>query len=173
MKITALEEYGLRCMMQLGRGAPGESLTIGEIARREGLSVANVRKLMSLLRENGLVSSVRGRTGGYALAGQAAEIPVGRIMESLGGRLYDKDYCLRFTGSNGVCSNSPSCTLRSLWGILDGIVNGVLQRMSLAELIEEGTEVKRHVRRHLENAIKRITETGVQPDVRNLQTSDA
>jgi len=61
MKISALEEYGLRCMMQLARCAPGKSITIGEIAGREGLSVANVRKLMMILREARLVQSVRGR----------------------------------------------------------------------------------------------------------------
>jgi Rrf2 family iron-sulfur cluster assembly transcriptional regulator len=170
MKITALEEYGLRCMMQLGRCAPGQSLTIGEIAEREGLSVANVRKLMALLRETGLVQSVRGRAGGYTLAGTAADIPLGRILESLGGRLYDKDYCARFTGPGGLCSNSPSCTLRSLWGILDGIVHGVLQRMSLAELILEGAEVKRHLRTHLENAIGQMTETANRPATVKMQT---
>jgi len=172
MKITALEEYGVRCMMQLGRCAPGQSLTIGDIAEREGLSVANVRKLMALLRENGLVQSVRGRAGGYTLAGAAADIPLGRILESLGGRLYDKDYCTRFTGPGGVCSNSPSCTLRSLWGILDGVVHGVLQRMSLAELILEGTEVKRHLRAHLENAINQMTQTSDRPATMQLHPSD-
>ena len=47
MKISAQEEYGLRCLLQLARAdVEGESLTLSQIARREGISVANAGKLM-------------------------------------------------------------------------------------------------------------------------------
>ena len=80
MKISALEEYGLRCLLRLGQNRNGNSLTINEIAVKERLSVANVRKLMMILRELDLVESVRGRSGGYALKGDPKEISVGRVL---------------------------------------------------------------------------------------------
>ncbi len=162
MKITALEEYGLRCMMQLGRCEPGESITIANIAEREGLSVANVRKIMMILREAKLVQSVRGRSGGYALAKDPGDITIGTILEALGGRLFDKDFCSRFTGGNGLCANTSSCTLRSLWGILDGVISGVLYRMTLVELVAEGPEVRAVLRDHLSGASEEVLNNSPQ-----------
>ena len=68
MKITAQEEYGLRCLLRLARAGDGRSLTIPEIAADEGLSVPYVAKLLAVLRQAGLIESVRGRSGGYRLA---------------------------------------------------------------------------------------------------------
>ncbi len=66
MKISAHEEYGLRCLVQLARAeVDGESLTLNQIADREGLSVANAGKLMWILVKAGLVQSQRGANGGY------------------------------------------------------------------------------------------------------------
>ena len=38
MKLSAQEEYGLRCLLRLGREGEGASLTISELSRREGIS---------------------------------------------------------------------------------------------------------------------------------------
>jgi DNA-binding IscR family transcriptional regulator len=44
MKISAQEEYGLRCLLQLARAdSQGESLTLAQIAQLEGISVAEYR----------------------------------------------------------------------------------------------------------------------------------
>ena len=53
MKISAQEEYGLRCLVQLANLRDGESLTLPQIAEREGISTANAGKLMWLLNKAG------------------------------------------------------------------------------------------------------------------------
>src|ERR1700752_5202575 len=69
MKISAHEEYGLRCLVQLARAeTDGESLTLNQIGEREGLSVGNAGKFMWILVKAGLVQSQRGASGGYTLA---------------------------------------------------------------------------------------------------------
>jgi DNA-binding IscR family transcriptional regulator len=61
MKISSQEEYGLRCLLQLARTATmGESLTLPQLARLEGISTANAGKLMWILSKAGLVQSTRG-----------------------------------------------------------------------------------------------------------------
>jgi DNA-binding transcriptional ArsR family regulator len=68
MKVTAQEEYGLRCLVQVARGhAQGRSLSITEIAQGEGLSTPYVGKILAVLRKGGLVTAARGRSGGYTL----------------------------------------------------------------------------------------------------------
>ena len=39
MKLTAHEEYGLRCLLQIGKQGPEGSMTIPEVSRQEGISV--------------------------------------------------------------------------------------------------------------------------------------
>jgi len=69
MKISAQEEFGLRCLLQLARAETHrESLTLGQIAVLEGISVANAGKLMWILNKAGLVQSQRGTKGGYRLS---------------------------------------------------------------------------------------------------------
>src|SRR5262245_47549595 len=67
MKISSQEEYGLRCLLRLARAEDGQ-LSIADIAAGEGLSVPYVAKLLTVLRQGGLIDSVRGRAGGYHLA---------------------------------------------------------------------------------------------------------
>ncbi|HEX6184752.1 MAG TPA: Rrf2 family transcriptional regulator, partial [Pyrinomonadaceae bacterium] len=68
MKVSAQEEYGLRCLLQLAQWGEGEYLTLGQIAEREGISSANAGKLLWILSKANLVSSIRGTKGGYRLA---------------------------------------------------------------------------------------------------------
>ena len=74
MKISAQEEYGLRCLVQLATLPDGDSLTLPQIADREGISTANAGKLMWLLNKAGFVHSTRGTKGGYCLARPAGEV---------------------------------------------------------------------------------------------------
>lgn len=135
MKVTAQEEYGLRCLMQLATSSPLRPLTIAEIAEREGLSAAYAGKLMNLLRDGGLVESVRGRSGGYLMARPPERISVSEIMAALGGIIYEDHYCERFPGDEETCVHVGDCSVRSLWGMLQGMVERVLSRTTLADLM--------------------------------------
>ncbi len=139
MKVTAQEEYGLRCLLQIARrqvSGGGGPVTLGEIAREEGLTVPHVAKMIRTLRKAGLVRSVLGRTGGYSLARGAGQISVAEVLAALGGgRLYDTAYCERHAGDLKVCMHMGDCSIRSLWGVLEVLLDRVLRRTMLSELI--------------------------------------
>lgn len=148
-------------MLRLGRGGTGNSMTINEIADSEGLTTANVRKLMMILREASLVQSVRGRLGGYALNGDASEITIGRILDALGGRMFDStEFCGKFTGDVRICVNSNTCSVRSLWGVLDGLIGGVLHRIRLSDLLATEGQVSLSLRTHLEHTMDQLLGDG-------------
>ena len=134
MKITAQEEYGFRCLLQLGRQGPGASLTIPEISRAEGLSPPYVAKLMRILRKGGLVKSVRGQAGGYMLTRPLGQIRVAEALAALGGRLYQPGFCEEHAGTAKVCPHAAGCRIRSLWEGVQKAVEQVLAETSLAEL---------------------------------------
>jgi Rrf2 family protein len=135
VKITSQEEYGVRCLLQLGRQGKGTSLTIPEISRAEGLSSHYVAKLMRVLRKGGLVKSVRGQAGGYVLARPLERITVAEALAVLGGRLYDPEFCDQHGGAHPSCTHTIDCSIRSLWHRVQYVVDQVLGRTTLAELL--------------------------------------
>src|SRR6267143_3327605 len=113
MKISAQEEYGLRCLLQLARAeAHGESLTLGQIAVLEGISVANAGKLMWILNKAGLVQSQRGTKGGYSLARPANDIRLNEVIRILDEDTVDR-FCETHTGVLDVCIHTSDCGIRS------------------------------------------------------------
>ncbi len=135
MKLSSQEEYGLRCLLHLARIPAGESMTIPEISKAEALSVPNVAKLMRLLRMGGLVLSERGQSGGYVLARPAGDIPVGEVLDLLGGQFFSDQFCSRHSGRQDVCTHTVDCSLRVLWTTVQGVLAGVLGKTTLKDLL--------------------------------------
>ena len=135
MKLSAQEEYGLRCLLQVARQAPQGSLTIPEIARIEGLSIPHVAKLMRLLRRGGFVKSVRGQAGGYKLARTADQVNIGEVLAWLGGRLFEPSFCTMHAGVVKLCMHTVDCSIRSLWQSVQLVVDQMLGKVMLSDLL--------------------------------------
>jgi len=134
MKLSTQEEFGLRCLVQLGREA-GASLTIAELAQREGISVPNVAKIMRGLRKGGLVKSTRGQAGGYTLARAPETISIGEVLATLGGRIFDAQFCERHAGIEALCMNLGDCSIRPVLRQLQDVIDQVLGRLTLQSLL--------------------------------------
>src|SRR5690242_9290381 len=136
MKLSAQEEYGLRCLLRVA-GADGETLTIPEIGEAEALSIAYVAKLMRILRQGKFVESVRGQTGGYTLTRSPDKIAVGEVLAALGGRLFEPGFCDQFSGLSKTCTHSVDCSIRSLWHAMQSAVDVVLSGITLQDLLQK------------------------------------
>lgn len=138
MKLSAQEEFGLRCLITLASQGPGASMTIPEISAKEGLSNSHVAKLMGILRRAGIVASLRGQAGGYQLAVPPEEIHLGNVLAELGGRLYVEGHCDHFRRSETECTHGSECTIRALWERVQSAVDSVVGTMTLADLLTTG-----------------------------------
>jgi Rrf2 family protein len=145
MKISAQEEYGLRCLLQLATLNEGESLTLPQIAAREGISVANAGKLMWLLNKANFVKSTRGTKGGYALARPAEEIRLSEVIKVLDKDILSK-HCESYTGVLDSCVHNGDCGIRPVIVGLHEIVQEALSKITLAQLVgsEESVDRKFH-----------------------------
>lgn len=155
MKITAQEEYGLRCLLRLARARRDEPLTIPEIAEAEQLSIPYVAKLLSVLRQAGLIESVRGRAGGYRLAVEPSEIRIGPVLRALGEPLFDgAAYCEEHAGPEnaGPCVHQGGCTIRALWRTLEQWVRHILDGIRLSDLLESEGHLTRLLHENLQTA---------------------
>lgn len=141
MKLSAQEEYGLRCLLRVGRAGEGESLTIPELSRSEGISEPHVAKMMRILRRGGFVRSTRGQSGGYSLARPADQIVLGHALAVLGGRLYEPAFCEGHSGSAVSCTHMPDCSIRSVWRMVQQAVDQVLGTITLKDLLRTEPEM--------------------------------
>jgi Rrf2 family protein len=134
MHLSAQEEYGFRCLLQVARHEGGEPMRTAEIAEREGLTPEYTAKLMRLLRQGGLVASTRGAGGGYRLGREAADISVWNVLEVLGGGFFLQEFCEGHSGALRDCAHSTNCSLRAVWRGLDGLVRTALSAITLDDL---------------------------------------
>ena len=135
MKISAHEEYGLRCLVQLAREeVSGGSLTLSQLAEREGLSTANAGKLMWILVKAGLVQSQRGAHGGYTLARPASQIRLNEVIRVLDEDTVDR-FCQTHAGVLDTCIHTSDCGIRPVIVGLHEIVQSALSEITLAQLI--------------------------------------
>lgn len=135
MRISAQEEYGLRCLLQLARaGVQRESLTIGQIAGLEGISVANAGKLMWILSKAGLVQSQRGIKGGYRLSRPASEIHLNEVISVLDDESVET-HCKSYAGVLDSCVHTGDCGIRPVIVELHQIVDNALSEITLSQLL--------------------------------------
>jgi Rrf2 family protein len=141
MKLSAQEEYGLRCLLYMARHGEERSHSIPEISRAEGLSVPNVAKLMRILRLGGLVESVRGQAGGYMLARPAEQTTVSEVLSLLGGSFFGPHFCDRHSGLDRSCAHLGDCSVRLLWSAIQKKLDGILSQTTLHDLLKNEQEM--------------------------------
>lgn len=142
MKFSTQEEYGLRLLLRIWKNNSINGLTIPEISEQEGLTEANAAKILRILRLAGFVDSSRGQTGGYKLSRPANEILIGDVLTTLGGKLYESSFCDSHAGIENICTNSIDCSLRSLWKTIQTMLDGVLSKITLQDMLGNENEVE-------------------------------
>lgn len=142
MKFNSQEEYGLRLLLRIGKNNSPNGLTIPELSELEGLTEANAAKILRILRLANFVDSSRGQTGGYKLSRPANEILIGDVLTSLGGKLYESSFCELHSGVENICTNSIDCSIRSLWKTIQTMLDGVLNKITLQDMLGKENEVE-------------------------------
>ena len=133
MKLSTKTLYGLRALIELCSKYDGESaVSIGDIARKQGLSETYLEQLFQKLRKAGLVKSVRGAQGGYMLSRPPEEISAASIVEALEGNIVFSE-CLEGAG----CEKSSRCPTRRLWSKGKTSIDSILEETTLKDLAED------------------------------------
>ena len=139
MKLTKLEEQGLRLAMALARG--GGQMTLPELAEGELLSEALAAKVLGKLRVGGIVNASRGRNGGYELAAPPERTAVSAVMCALGRPLVEG--CFNEAQHDDArCPHKDGCCLRPIWETLEEKVTEILSQVTLADLIRRESDVR-------------------------------
>jgi Rrf2 family protein len=146
MRISAAEKYGLRCLVALARGGPQVQLSIPDLAKREQLSVPYVSKLLAILRRAGLVHSERGRTGGFWIEREPAEITLLEVLSALGGPLLDTNRCTRQAEQPDRCDRQDRCSIHNVLDGLAGYMSEILSNTTLQDMLTYEDMVKKQAK---------------------------
>lgn len=139
MKISTKGRYALRMMLDLALCENREPVRLKDIAARQDISLKYLEQIISVLQKAGYVRSIRGPQGGYQLMKEPKEYTVGMILRLIEGNLAPVA-CLE--DEVNQCPRQSKCVTLRLWKELNDAVKGVLDKYTLADLVEwsgEGT----------------------------------
>lgn len=137
MKISTKGRYALRLMVDLALNNNGENISLKEISARQGISVKYLEQIISMLNRAGYVKSERGSNGGYRLTKKPEEYTVGMILRLTEGSLAPIA-CVDEDGAG--CDRFEQCATFSVWKKLNDSINGVVDNITVADLVLEQKE---------------------------------
>lgn len=135
MRLSARGQYGVRALVELARHHCHGPLPLHQIAQNQRISPSYLERILRILRQAGLVQSVRGAHGGYYLAQTPQEITVGQVVRALEGPIAPVD-CVA-EGNSPPCERVQHCSTRLAWLRLRDGIAAALDALTLADLIAE------------------------------------
>lgn len=134
MKVSSKGDYGLRALVDMTMHATiGQPVQVKDIARRQHMPEEYLGQLMVTLRRAGLVTSVRGASGGYLLARAPETITVADVLEILEGPLAIVDGLLKKPDRGAA---GPGQALREVWWDATQAALQVLRGTTLRDLAD-------------------------------------
>jgi Rrf2 family protein len=139
MKLSTRSRYGARILVDLARHNNQGPVQIGEISKRQDISVKYLEQLIRPLKQASMVNSVRGPKGGHMLAKKPEEITLGQIV-----RLFEGQTELVECISNPEsCNMSADCQVRLAWKEATRVLYEKLDSTTIADLLDGNFSEKR------------------------------
>lgn len=139
LRISKIMDYGTLVLTYMA-GRSERLCSAPEMAKALGLNQPTVSKVLKLLGRHGLVRSVRGVQGGYALSRPASEISIAQVVDALDDQPFGLTEC---TSTPGSCDFEPDCSLRDNWARINATVRRALEGVSVADMAQPGASSSR------------------------------
>jgi Rrf2 family protein len=138
MKLSKKGEYALRALIDLGiAGEVGRELVqVTEISGKEQIPAKFLEQIMQELKTAGFVAAQRGKFGGYHLAKPASAITIGAVVRVIDGPLAPIGCVSHTAYEKCSCPDEEHCGLRMLMLDVRNAIAGILDRYSLADVVE-------------------------------------
>jgi Rrf2 family protein len=138
MKLSKRGEYGMRTLINLGiaREVGRELLSASDLSNEDNLPLKFVEQILADFRHAGIIATKRGKFGGYYLDKDPAEIKMGDMVRLLDGMLAPIPCASESFYQPCTCADEDHCGLRMLMIDVRNAVSNILDRYTLADVVE-------------------------------------
>jgi len=131
MKLSTRARYGTRALLDLALHQGERPVILKDIAQRQQVSLRYLEHIIGSLIAAGIIRSTRGARGGVSLARPPEEIKLSEVVQVLEGSITPAE-CV---DNPGICDRSELCVTRDIWGELKKAMNGLLESITLQDLL--------------------------------------
>lgn len=136
MKLSTRSRYGTRLILDMAQHQRETPIQLGEIARRQNISLKYLEQIIRPLKRAQYIKSFRGSKGGHMLNKPPEQITVGEVVALLeGGSVLT--HCSK---NPKICSRSERCLTRYLWMEASDALFARLNQITFADLLASGKE---------------------------------
>ena len=138
MKLSTRSRYGTRLMLDMAQHYREGPLQLGDIAKRQEVSVKYLEQIIIPLKKAHYIESLRGRKGGHILTKPPEEITVGEIVALL----EESSGLVKCAKDTTVCERADICPTRLLWKEAYEAMFDRLEATTLADLVERAKDME-------------------------------
>jgi Rrf2 family protein len=131
MKISTRGRYGVRLLIDLAEHSGEPHVSLASVAERQKISIRYLEQVAVILRRAGFIRSVKGASGGYALAKNSQDIVIGDALRVLEGDMLVVDPPLPGVKETKI----QRCIRTTVFDRLNERVAAVIDRKNLASVI--------------------------------------
>ncbi|AEF86098.1 transcriptional regulator, BadM/Rrf2 family [Treponema primitia ZAS-2] len=131
MKISTRGRYGIRLLIDLAEHTSESHVALASVAERQKISIRYLEQVAVILRRSGFIRSVKGASGGYALARRPQDILIGDALRELEGDMLVVDPPLPGSPDNKF----QRCIRVTVFDRLNERISQVIDRKTLASVV--------------------------------------
>jgi len=132
MLISRTSQYAIQALIYIALKEVGTPILSREVAEQLGVPAAYLAKIMQMLCKGGVLTSFRGRLGGFALKQKPEQIDLMRVLLVTEGQEFSKDCVLGLK----VCSDETACPMHEKWKPIKTEIINMLNAHNLATLAD-------------------------------------
>lgn len=130
IRIGKLTDYAMLVLARMAQ-EPDSIRSASALAEALHLTPPTASKVLKILSDAGLVTSVRGADGGYRLARPSANITVADVISAMEGELAMTECCENIS----MCAIDSMCKLRENWRKINKMVHGLLDGITIDHMM--------------------------------------
>tara|TARA_B100002051_G_C16476468_1_gene505955 strand:+ start:298 stop:720 length:423 start_codon:yes stop_codon:yes gene_type:complete len=138
MKLTSKGRYAVMALADLAKFENKGPISLRDISLRQGISLLYLEQIFLKLKKYGIVSSVRGSSGGYVLINEPSKVKLSDIFEAVDEKI--KTINCKRESKKGCNGKSSKCITHNLWDELEIHINNFFKNKNLDDLVNDKME---------------------------------
>ena len=140
MKINSKSRYAVMALADIANFNRQNPVSLRDISLRQNISLVYLEQILSKLKKNNIVKSIRGTNGGYVLTKDPEQIKLSNIFSAVDEKI--KTLQCKRESKKGCNGKLTKCITHNLWDDLELHINNFFEKKNLGEFLKNNIETK-------------------------------